>query len=679
MGFFSPWFFAGLLAVGLPVWIHLLRQHKNVPKFFSSLMFFERRTQSSVKHRRLRHFLLLALRLAMLILIALLFANPYFNRKLDAAGGKRLTIIAVDNSFSMRYGDHLEKAKDEAIRAANSAAIGQVVALGSRVHILTQPTPDKGALAAAIRSITASDAASSYGELARFLRAQPKAAGMPVEAHLFSDMQKTSMPPAFADLRLPEEVRLELHSVADKSDPNWTVENVTAPQRVFNTKKVRVQATVAGYGTQNAERRNVSLWVGGKQIESKTVDVPVGGRARVEFVGLEAAYGWNRCEVRVDGDDRLPSDNTFLFSIERTDPAKVLFIHDTRQTPAYFKTALEASAEGAFEVETISPERVSDLKKYAFVVLASANTPPEGILRDYVTAGGGLLVALTSAASQKVPVSGEKLLESRYAAREGERFQSPAQVDTTHPALQNAGGLEDVKFYQSIRMEPGNARVIAKLSDGTPLLTEKRVGEGRVLVFASTFDNISNDFPLSASFVPFVDNVAHYLEGAESRTSTVAVGSFIELRTAKDRGAAVEVLDPDGKRVLDLEKAATAQNFQPEREGFFDVKPASGKRLLAAVNAERRESDLTALPEETMSLWRGGKGPGGTGGPGDATEAPYSIWKYILLALAAVTLAESIIANRFTSASREPQVERRASSVKPVPEDEARMAILGKQ
>ena len=62
MGFLSPWFLGGLLAAGLPVYVHLLRQYKTVPMPFSSLMFFERRTQSSVKHRRLKYLALLAMR-----------------------------------------------------------------------------------------------------------------------------------------------------------------------------------------------------------------------------------------------------------------------------------------------------------------------------------------------------------------------------------------------------------------------------------------------------------------------------------------------------------------------------------------------------------------------------------------------------------------------------------------
>src|SRR3954468_8678448 len=114
MGFFAPWFLAGALAVGLPLWIHLLRQHKSVPLPFSSLMFFERRTQSSIKHRRLKYLLLFAMRIAMVLLLALLFANPFITRTVDPkAQGKKLMIFALDNSFSMRTADRFAAAKQQ--------------------------------------------------------------------------------------------------------------------------------------------------------------------------------------------------------------------------------------------------------------------------------------------------------------------------------------------------------------------------------------------------------------------------------------------------------------------------------------------------------------------------------------------------------------------------------------
>src|SRR5689334_2152482 len=103
MGFLSPWFLAGIALIGLPLWIHLLRQYRSTPHPFSSLMFFERRVQSSVKHKKLRYLLLLSLRIALLILMALAFANPFVARSGTVASGRKIVILAIDDSFSMRY------------------------------------------------------------------------------------------------------------------------------------------------------------------------------------------------------------------------------------------------------------------------------------------------------------------------------------------------------------------------------------------------------------------------------------------------------------------------------------------------------------------------------------------------------------------------------------------------
>src|ERR1700728_4840474 len=108
MGFFAPWFLAGAVAVGLPFYIHLLRQYRSTPHPFSSLMFFERRTQSSIKHRRLRYLLLLSLRALLLFLLVLAFANPFINRSAASMNSEKLVLVVIDNSFSMRAGTRLD-------------------------------------------------------------------------------------------------------------------------------------------------------------------------------------------------------------------------------------------------------------------------------------------------------------------------------------------------------------------------------------------------------------------------------------------------------------------------------------------------------------------------------------------------------------------------------------------
>jgi len=203
MGFLAPWFLAGLAAVGLPIWLHLLKQHKTTPLPFSSLMFFERRTQSSIKHRRLRYLLLFALRTALIALLAFAFARPFINSTIVAsARGGQLLVLAVDNSFSMRQGNRLEQAKSDAeatLSKSRSEDRGLVLTFGSQAHLMSEPSTDVSGLRAQIRAIQPTDDHSSYAELAHALRSLALSSKMPVEGHLFSDMQQSSMPPSFAD------------------------------------------------------------------------------------------------------------------------------------------------------------------------------------------------------------------------------------------------------------------------------------------------------------------------------------------------------------------------------------------------------------------------------------------------------------------------------------------------
>ena len=432
-------------------------------------MFFERRTQSSIKHRRLRYLLLLSLRVALLILIALAFANPFVSRSGGAAGGRKMLVIAVDNSFSMRYDDHLARAKQQAMNAVSElhpGERGQVLAVGSRVHFLTQPVEEADQLKAAIQGIQPSDEQSSYGEFARALRTISQSSRMPLEVHFASDMQKSSLPPAFADLRLSSDTKLVFHSVADSKEPNWMVESVTAPAKIYDPKKVRVQAVIAGSATP-ATKRTVSLALDGKVLESKSVDVAANGRASVEFLSLDSPHGFHKGEIRIEPGDSLREDDRFDFAIERTDPHPVLFLHPAGQDrdELYYRSALESVSEAGFNLEPLAVEQAANqsLSKYAFVVLSDVGSMPPGLensLRAYVAGGGSLLIALGTHAATltHVPVSNETIQGSSYASLKGSRFETVVAADAEHPSLRRANKL---RWRAVLSSHQGRSRAVA--------------------------------------------------------------------------------------------------------------------------------------------------------------------------------------------------------------------------
>jgi hypothetical protein len=673
MGFLAPWFLAGLAGLTLPLYLHLLKRQTTAPKEVSSLMLYESRTQSSTRHRRLRYFLLLSLRLLWLLLLILAFANPFINRSAAALASNRLVLLVVDNSFSMRAGTRLADAKDAAIGvlAGKGAARAQVAAFGSQLRFMTQPIEDQSALRAAVQAIEPGDGHGNFGELARAVRAMAESIHTPIELHLFSDMQRGDLAATFSDMALPANVTLLTHAVVSNAQPNWTIESVDAPGQVWgkDAKPVHVQAVVAGYGTPAAQR-TVSLVVNGKTTASKAVAVPANGRTTVDFPALEVPYGFSRCEVKIDAADAFPADDLRRFAVERSDPQKVLLIHNygDNRSPLYVGAALSAAAQSAFILESINVSEAADRKpsNYAFIVLSDVNSLPsllENSLTGYVRSGGSLLIAAGTSAGgrSQIPIFGAHIIETRDYTRVPDRYMAVGSSDSSYAAVAKGGGWPGVKFFYTLDVDPGAgpdaARVIVRLADQTPLLLEKRMGEGRVVLFTSGLDNLTNDFPLDPAFVPFIEQTARYLAGSERQGGAQPVDAYLELRNSREQGQGVEVTDPEGKRPLTLGQAAAAQSFQLTEAGYYQLRLANGRQDEIGVNPDPKESNLDVIPDDVLALWQG-KGAessqvASASNPTTPGKTPESFWWYVMLLVLAAAIAESVLASRYLGTQRE--------------------------
>ena len=679
MGFLAPWFLGGLAALAVPVFVHLLRRHKATPRPVSSLMFFERGTQSSTRHRRLRYLVLFALRCALLLLVVLAFANPYI-RKATPDANFRLLLIVLDHSFSMRAGTRFADAKQQALALLAGKPHGQktqIISLGGQFEMRTAAITDDAQLRAALENIQPGDGHANFGELGQAMRSLTETEDGPIELHLFSDMQRTAMPSNLAEAVLPNNVELMLHPVADgPARANWTVESVEAPATLSDPKDPkhsRVQAVIAGFGTP-AATKTVSLLVNGKTIATRKVEVPAGGSATVEFRPLDVGYGFNRCEVRVEGKDAFPADDTSVFAVRRSDPERVLFVHAAEDTRSalYFGSALSAATQGSFAVQSVAAEQATDLapSKYAFVVLSDTVTLPgifEHTLGQYVANGGRVLIALGTAAGhhRQIPLWGGDVKDTHDYAREG-GTATVGLVDFGYPALDQAqpgadnGGWADVRVFYAAVPEQGQARVAARLSDGTPLLLDKQVGEGHIMLLASGLENLTNDLPLHPIFVVFVDRMARYLSGDERLSGSKVVDSFVQLRGAAEPAgvaANVEVIDPDGRRPLSLSEARTMQSFRLGRSGFYQIRFANGRDAVIGVNPDRRESNLEPLTKDVQDLWSGSSGSRGTPPAGAARvpvkARPVSLWWYVMMLALVVASAETALASDHLGTQRE--------------------------
>jgi len=671
MSLLSPLFLLGALAVALPLWLHLLQRQNPIKLPFSSLMFFERRPQSSFKERRLRYLLLLASRLALLLLLALAFAKPVWERPPAVVAGRTPTLhlIVMDTSLSMGYGDRWQRALAAAevvVDQMERRDRAQVVASGPGIRVITQPSGDRPAIKAALRSLQPTASRNSYGEVAEAVRSLTPASDVPVEVHLVSDLQQSAVPGRFSDLALPTAASLKVHEVSDSSAENWCVESVKGTTRLSGNKKPRLEVTVASFSEQQASKR-VTLRIDRQSVASRSVEVPPFGRASVVFEGFEPPRGRSRGEVILEPGDALALDDTRLVPFDNIEPSPILFVSNDprRRDLLFYQAALDSSAESVFQVQGASPGEADRLTpdRFALVVVSDVPQLPTlfaGRLKNYVEAGGSLLLAVGPkiTLAGRAPLSPRKIEAVRYEGRQGERFQLTGEIDASHPVLRQVERFRGVKFFRHARLSTVEGDdVSARLSDGTPLLVEEKMGDGRIMTLASSLDNVWNDLPVHPVFVPFVVESARYLSGIEEGSPQAIIDSALELRKRRSPGSTVQAFDPSGERALSLQESLSEQILPLTQLGFYEVR-RTGDTELVAVNPDPRESNLRPIDADTLALWKAtGRQQDNLGASAAADSAikppPIKIWRLLLLLLVASILLESVVGNWHLNTRRE--------------------------
>ncbi len=678
MSFLGPLFLAGALAIGLPLWLHLLQRENPIRLPFASTRFFEKRKQSTLLHRKFRYLLLMGLRLALLLLIALAFAKPIWERAATTAVDDipALHLIVLDTSLSMTHADRWGRAVAEAeavIDDMSPADQAQILTTGPSVGVVTDKIRDRAELLAALASLKPGPSRNSYGDVVEAARSLAPDADVPVELHLITDVQSSAMPGRFSDLVLPTAATLDIRNVAGDNDWNWAIESVRGTLRLgtlrlAGAEKSRLDVTVGGFALE-ATRKTVTLRINGADVASLSQEIPAMGRQSFVFEDFEAPEGFSRAEVVLTPADDLPADDRRWIALDNSPPAPILFVTGDRRRRdgLYYRSALGASSAAVFDVRVSSPGEAARLKPsdFALVVLsdtAQLGTAFESALEDYVESGGSVLIAVGPqiAALGRTPLTGHRVAPSPLGG--GGTFTVAGRVDATHPALGRVERFRGVKFFRYARIatEEGDETPLA-LADGSPLVVERAVGQGRVVLFASTFDNVWNDLPIQPIFVPFCAETARYLSGAAEQDRQALVDQSYELRRRRDAGSTIQVFDPNGDRTLSLSESVSRSDLPLDLTGFYELRSPNGVELIA-VNPDPRESNLRSVDADTLALWRNtgrvtGRGPGlAAGAEGEETSIrppPIRLWKLLLLLLAAIVLIESVVGNRHLMVRRE--------------------------
>ena len=124
MKFASPEFLYALIAIAIPIIIHLFNFRKFKKVYFSNISFLKEVKQETQSKSKLKHLLILLSRILAIIFLVLAFAQPFIPTSSTKTNNSNVVGIYIDNSFSMEStgenGSLLNEAKLKAVEIVNS-------------------------------------------------------------------------------------------------------------------------------------------------------------------------------------------------------------------------------------------------------------------------------------------------------------------------------------------------------------------------------------------------------------------------------------------------------------------------------------------------------------------------------------------------------------------------------
>ena len=678
MSFLAPLFFVALAGLAIPVLLHLTQREKKQVQFFPSLMFVRRIPYKSVRRRKIQNWLLLAVRMAALALVILAFARPWLQFT-DAAvpigTGARELVVLLDNSYSMGYSDHWERARAAAhaeIAKLTPSDRGSIVLFSSGADIVARSTPEKAKLTAAVATAKTGSGPTRYAPALKVAGSILSESLLPRrEVVLISDFQRNGWR-GTEGARLPEGSLLTPVPVTGGPDrPNVSVTGVSLNRSTFsNQERVAVTAGLANRSEQRLTNQTVTLSVNGIPVGSKPATLEPGAGTTVSFDPFTINARNMKATVKI-ADDGLNADNTFNFVVSPSEPVRVVIVdRGNAGGNLYLSRALSIGDQPRFETVTRQPETLSDedLRKSAVVLLNDVSVPISLARRlaRFVDQGGGLFIAAGQRATWPSEVDLLPALIGNPVDRSRGDAARVGAVEYAHPVFEpfrapRSGDFSPARIYGYRTVSAAKeAQVLARFDGGSPAIVERKLGGGRMLLWASTLDTSWSDVPIRPIFLPFMHRAVRYLAAYKESQPWLTVGDVLDpsaTTSAKATSAQGMVLTPSGQRRPIEEEGSDV--MQLDEAGFYELRRggAQSDTAVVASNVSPAEADLTPLdPKEitAAALPQGGSVRGGPGGEvqmtPEARERNQRLWWYLLCAGIVLLGADTLLSNRLAKA-----------------------------
>ncbi len=666
MQFLFPGFLWGLLAVGVPIVIHLLQLRRPQRILFTNTGFIREVELTTMKRRRLQELLVLLLRVLGVAFLVLLFAQPFIPAR-QLAGLSGNVNVLLDASPSMQVpGESQQPLLQEAVNKAK--ALGKNFEAGRHFKMLGQ---SRGLLtqAAYLNDVVTTHVSGQQRGWADVLATQ---AGQPATQgplYVFSDFQQSARSKeAMQALAKDREVVL-VPQVARPTD-NVYVDSVWLEDAFVRTQvNIGLHIRLKNGGGTAITDCPIKVRLGKQQVAAFSATLAAGQASttvvQVQLPDKQLALG------QVVTEDRPAIfDNTFFFTLQPTAGIQVVEIGSEPVAAQAYR------AEALFAYTFMKPQQVnfSQLQRANLVLVrevtaidpglqqALANVVRRGASVVIVPPGGAVGREATTQLLRALGVAG-----AQWNASAAPAVQEVAMPSPRDPFFRDVFGAQPrqavlPQVAPVLSLGRGGTDIL-RLRDGDSYLAEFKNGTGRTYVFTAPFSKAYGDFTAQGLFVPVLYRMAMLSYQARQQPAYRLTAPSVALELTpelmgKDQQETAFRLVRDSLTLIPAQRLRgnTLQLELPptmSQAGFYELRRAGRLVTTLAFNADPKESELAAYSPAELRQLIGPDHPNvqvlepGAGPEAllryRAEQTGQPLWRYCLLAALACLLAEALV------------------------------------
>lgn len=623
MQFLNPNMLWGLLALAIPLLVHLFNFRKTKRVYFSNVTLLKQVDTKVSSARKLKHFLLLLSRMLFITALVIAFAQPVKKALSFSDTPKGINGIYLDNSQSMQNMRDGKRLLDLAI-----IKIDELLTLLNRSSNLQLTTNDfdgadqwvSGASALKDRLTTV-----RYSETERELQQVYKRERSIAQKHnpsggnhffWFSDFQKSTV----GDLSLLNVDgldRLHLIPVAGKLTQNVFVDTLWLDVPFVREMQNNVMTVrVFNSGNQAVEKLPLKLYLDDIQISTSSVDLEPNAYGTASFNFTVSARGIHKGRISFD-DEPITFDNNYYFVLDASPSLRVLHLYGQRSPQNYVSKIFSNDSlfhYRSYSLDNYNPGEILNADLVVLEGITAIEGETKSTLTAYLQQGGHVALIPGNQVSQ---VSLQNFLAD-YGLRnlqvDAHVPKVEGQIELNAPERQSPffadvfekGGAPRLmslpKVYPKMNWE-GVGEKILNLKSGKSFLTRTRAANGQLYLFAAPLLKEYGNFAEHALFVPTFIRMA-YLSGKTERLAYNFSEGFVRLNLPevpknavyKLRNKELEMIPTQSLRgnilTLTLPKSSDLQENQSMGAGIYELEINGKVEKSIALNHSRTESKM---------------------------------------------------------------------------------------